>query len=142
MTQALSAVISISCGLAAVFCPSSSNGSSTLILNGRFTTWPPIVYESTIASLRVCPFQCDLTRNSTIPLAGSFSTAAMVARNASTSRPFTWLSFFASATAMTLLLLGCVDVGCELPALLRSAERRRQLFDLPPRRRRDALQGR
>jgi hypothetical protein len=41
--QAFSAVISISCGLGAEFCPSSSCGSSTSISKWRRTSWPPIV---------------------------------------------------------------------------------------------------
>src|SRR4030095_12552729 len=113
MMQALSAAISISCGLGAEFCPSSSWGSSTSISKWRRTSWPPIVYDSTVERLLVCPRHAVETRKATMPFLWSRSISRTTEPSASRSRPFTLLPVFVIVAIVVLLVVVVVEVSAE-----------------------------
>src|SRR5262245_31898031 len=117
--QALNAAISISCGFGAEFCPSSSWGSSTSISKWRRTSWPPIVYDSTVERLLVCPRHAVETRKATMPFFVSRSISRTTEPSASRSRPFTRLLVCVIAAIAVLLVV--VEVSAERFGDLRHA---------------------
>src|SRR4029453_6880135 len=110
--QAFSAAISISCGVCAEFCPRSSWGSSTSIWKWRRTSWPPIVYDSTVERLLVCPRHAVETRKATMPFLWSCWISRTTAPSASRSRPFTRLPVFV-IVAIAVLLVVVVGMSAE-----------------------------
>src|SRR6476661_2213339 len=106
--QALSAAIRCSCGLAKLFDPPSSRGSSMSIENRRGTFSPPISKLSTSARLRAWPCQVVVTCQFVLPFAGSRLTPSISANRSSTLMPLTTLgsAVFAYATMVGLLCFG------------------------------------
>src|ERR1700722_11595690 len=103
--QAFSAAIRCSCGLANLFEPPSSQGSSISIVNRRDTSCPPIENPSTSARLRVWPCQVVATRQLVVAFEASSLTPSIRANRSSTLRPLTMLGSLVCAFAFIFHLL-------------------------------------
>src|ERR1700722_4225066 len=103
--QAFSAAIRCSCGLANLFEPPSSQGSSISIVNRRDTSCPPIENPSTSPRVRVWPCQLVATRQRVVAFETSPLTPSIRANRSSTFRPLTVLASLVCALAFIFPLL-------------------------------------
>src|SRR5882757_4078152 len=124
--QALSAAIRCSCGLAKLFDPPSSRGSSMSIENRRGTFSPPISKLSTSARLRAWPCQVVVTCQFVLPFAGSRLTPSISANRSSTLMPLTTVG---SAVFFCAPMMGLLCVGLGLAFRFGSLQRRECLLD-------------
>src|SRR5262249_53482308 len=122
--QALSAAIRCSCGLANLFDPPSSRGSSMSIENRRSTFSPPISKLSISARLRAWPCQVVLTCQFVLPFAVSRLTPSISANRSSTLMPLTTVGWVVFVCALMMGFL-CLGLGLTVGLL----QRRERLLD-------------